>query len=84
MIERFEHRVVSPHVELFHFIARCVLLTCRTENVDKPRHAHFTRDHFCGKRNVIKQVRKRARSFRMRSLLVDDVALDCDNRISHF
>jgi hypothetical protein len=81
VIERLEYRLVRPHIQLLHFVAGCVLLAGRAQDIDEAGHADFSRDHLRGQRYVVQQIAERSGRLRMLALLVDDVAFYGNNRV---
>ena len=80
VVHRLDDDLVRHHVQLLLHFALHVLRVRRPENVGQTGAAHFVGDHLRGEREVVQDAGELARRFRMETLLLDDEALDRDDR----
>src|SRR5688500_12884196 len=83
MVERLEDDFMRPRVQLLHFLAVDVPLVRATQDINQPGLRDFARNHFRRKREVVQDSAEGPRRLRKMPLLIDDVTLDRDDRLTH-
>jgi hypothetical protein len=80
VVHRLDDRLVGEDVELLLHLPLNVLVVGRAENVDEAGAANLARDHLRREREVVQDSRQLPGGLRVLPLLLDDEALDRDDR----
>ena len=80
VIERLDDDFVGDDVELLLHFALHILAHRRAEDIGEAGAAHLVGDHLAGERHVVEDAGQFTRRLREHALLLDDEALDGDDR----